>query len=201
MKKMFKVIPISLLAVLVLLAPACRTRKTPPPNTQPPVVTSTVPDIPPPPPQNNDTTVEPTEDFVKETPTATEETFPAEIEALNRYVQDKGYVRDAFFNYDEAGLDDAAQSALTASANWLKSREGAGYNLLIEGHCDERGTEQYNLALGDRRANTARDYLVTLGVEGGRIRTVSYGEERPFEDGHDDSAWAQNRRAHLVLVR
>ena len=202
MKKMFKVIPISLLAVLVLLAPACRTRKTPPPNTQPTVATSTVPDIPPPPPQtNNDTTVEPTEDFVRETPAATEETFPAEIEALNRYVQDRGYVRDAFFTYDEAGLDDAAQSALTASANWLKSREGAGYNLLIEGHCDERGTEQYNLALGDRRANTARDYLVTLGVDGGRIRTVSYGEERPFEEGHDDNAWAQNRRAHLVLVR
>src|SRR5688572_18126330 len=106
MKKMFKVIPISLLAVLVLLAPACRTRKTPPPNTQPSVATSTVPDIPPPPPQtSNDTTVEPTEDFVRETPAATEETFPADIEALNRYVQEKGYVRDAFFNYDEAGLD------------------------------------------------------------------------------------------------
>jgi peptidoglycan-associated lipoprotein len=71
----------------------------------------------------------------------------------------------------------------------------------VEGHCDERGTEQYNLALGDRRANSARDFLMTLGVDGSRIRTVSYGEERPFEEGHDDSAMAQNRRAHLVLVR
>jgi peptidoglycan-associated lipoprotein len=203
MKKMYKVISISLLAVLVLLAPACRSRKTPPPTTTPSTATgSGAPDIPlPPVPGNNDTTVEPSEDFVRDTPAATEETFPADIEALNRYVQERGYVRDAFFNYDEAGLDDAAQAALTASANWLKSREGAAYSLLIEGHCDERGTEQYNLALGDRRANTARDYMVTLGVDGGRIRTVSYGEERPFEEGHDDNAWAQNRRAHLVLVR
>lgn len=203
MKKMYNVMSISVVAALVLLAPACRTRKTVKPNTTPPSAsTTTVPDIPPPPAQtNNDTNVEPTEDFVRDTPAATEETFPADIEALNRFVQEKGYVRDAFFNYDEAGLDDAAQSALSASATWLKSRQGAGYNLLIEGHCDERGTEQYNLALGDRRANTARDYLVTLGVDAGRIRTVSYGEERPFEEGHDDNAWAQNRRAHLVLVR
>jgi peptidoglycan-associated lipoprotein len=128
-------------------------------------------------------------------------TFPSDMEELNRYVQGKGYVRDAFYNYDEATLDDAAQSALSASANWLKSKEGAGYSLLVEGHCDERGTEQYNLALGDKRANSAKDYLVTLGVDAGRIRTVSYGEERPFEEGHDDSSWAQNRRAHLVLVR
>ena len=87
----------------------------------------------------------------------------------------------------------------TATANWLRSN--AGYNLLIEGHCDERGTEQYNLALGDRRANTAKEYLMTLGIDAGRIRTVSYGEERPFDEGHDDAAWAKNRRAHLVLVR
>ena len=126
--------------------------------------------------------------------------MPTEIEALNRYVQEKGYIRDAYFNYDEATLDGAAQDALQNSATWLKG-EGAAYNLLIEGHCDERGTEQYNLALGDRRANTAKDYLVTLGINAGRIRTVSYGEERPFDNGHDDGAWAKNRRAHIVLVR
>ena len=74
------------------------------------------------------------------------------------------------------------------------------YSLLIEGHCDERGTEQYNLALGDRRANAAKEYIVALGIDGNRIRTVSYGEERPFDPGHDEAAWAKNRRAHLVIV-
>jgi len=117
---------------------------------------------------------------------------------LNRVAQSRGYVQDAFFEFNESTLSAAAQTALTSSANWLK--KNGQYNLLIEGHCDERGTEQYNLALGDRRANQAKEYLVTLGVDAGRIRTVSYGEERPFDPGHDESAWAKNRRDHLVLV-
>jgi peptidoglycan-associated lipoprotein len=102
------------------------------------------------------------------------------------------------FEYDASTLSGDAQAALSTSASWLKANPK--YSLLIEGHCDERGTEQYNLALGDRRANTAKDYLTTLGIDAGRIRTVSYGEERPFEEGHDEASWAQNRRAHLVLV-
>jgi peptidoglycan-associated lipoprotein len=72
---------------------------------------------------------------------------------------------------------------------------------VIEGHTDERGTQQYNLALGERRANIARDYLVTLGIAPVRIRTLSYGEERPFQRGSNESAWSQNRRAHMVLMR
>ncbi|HYI09532.1 MAG TPA: OmpA family protein [Thermoanaerobaculia bacterium] len=198
MKRM-KLILTVLIALLVVLAPACKSRKKPVEPTTVPA--TTVPDVPPPPVQNTDTRVTPPADFVQETPAVREEVFPADIEELNRYVQTKGYLRDAFYNYDEATLDDAAQASLTASATWLKGREGAGYNLLIEGHCDERGTEQYNLALGDRRANSAKDYLVTLGVDADRIRTVSYGEERPFEEGHDEASWSQNRRSHLVLVR
>lgn len=197
MTKTFRLTLMILIAALVLLAPACRTRRQPTPPTTTP--TTTAPEVAPP-PANNDTRVEQPDDFVRETPAPVEEVLPADIESLNRYVQERGYVRDAFFNYDESTLDDAAQTALTASARWLKG-EGAAYNVLIEGHCDERGTEQYNLALGDRRANTAREYLMTLGVDGRRIRTVSYGEERPFEEAHTESAWAQNRRAHLVLVR
>lgn len=198
MKKTFVA---SLVMILVALVPACKTRKT-----VPPVATTTTgaemppPNVDPPPARDTATPVAPAEDFVRDEQ-PTEELFPADIEELNRFAQQKGYVRDAFFNYGEAQLDDAAQQALTASATWLRGQQGAGYKLLIEGHCDERGTEQYNLALGDRRANTARDYLVTLGVDASRIRTVSYGEERPFEEGHDENAWAQNRRAHLVLVR
>jgi peptidoglycan-associated lipoprotein len=200
MKKMSKLIVLMLAVLVVVALPACRSnrRKVEPPKTE--TATSTIPDVPPPPVQTG-TPVEPTRDFVNETPDPTEDVFPTEIEELNRFVQTRGYIRDAFYNYDEATLDESAQAALTASANWLKSSEGANYRLLIEGHCDERGTEQYNLALGDRRANSAKDYLATLGVDASRIRTVSYGEERPFEEGQSDSAMAQNRRAHLVLVR
>ena len=201
MKKMSKPIVLMLVVVLLVLLPACRSnrRKVDPPVTP---ATTTIPDVPPPPMQTDTSVdVEPADDFVRETPEPTEDVFPVEIEELNRFVQSRGYIRDAFYNYDEATLDASAQAALTNSANWLKSREGANYRLLIEGHTDERGTEQYNLALGDRRANSAKDYLVTLGVDASRIRTVSYGEERPFEPGHSEAAWAQNRRAHLVLVR
>jgi peptidoglycan-associated lipoprotein len=155
-----------------------------------PIVTNTAPPT---------TTVPPREDFVRTDTAVREEPLPNDVESLNRLAQQKGYIQDAFYNYDEASLSSEAQAALTASANWLKSHPNL--NLLIEGHCDERGTEQYNLALGDRRANSARDFLVTLGIEGNRMRTVSYGEERPFAEGHDDAAWAKNRRAHLVLVK
>ena len=198
---MKKVFVASLVIISLVLVPACKTRKTPPPVTQTTVTEMRAPDVAPPPVTDTSTTVAQPTDFVREEPAAREEVFPADIEELNRYAHERGYIRDAFFNYDEATLDDAAQQALTASATWLRSPQGAGYRLLIEGHCDERGTEQYNLALGDRRANTAKDYLVTLGVDAGRIRTVSYGEERPFEEGHDDASWSQNRRAHLVVVR
>ena len=199
---MKKTLVASLVMISVALVPACRTRKTPAP-----VATTTTaadmqaPNVDPPPVRDTATEVAAPADFVREDAAPQEEVFPADIEELNRFAQQRGYVRDAFFNYGEATLDDAAQQALTASATWLRGPHGASYKLLIEGHCDERGTEQYNLALGDRRANTARDYLVTLGVDASRIRTVSYGEERPFEEGHDENAWAQNRRAHLVLVR
>ena len=199
MKKISKVILPGVAALALVALPACKTnrKKVEPVTTPPAVADTTAPDVSM--PTRTDTEVKPAEDFVQE-PTVQQEVMPTEIDALNRYVQEKGYVRDAFFNYDEAQLDDAAQSALQSSATWLRG-EGSAYNLLVEGHCDERGTEQYNLALGDRRANTAKDYLVTLGINAGRIRTVSYGEERPFDEGHDDGAWGKNRRAHLVLVR
>lgn len=196
---MKKAILWSLVLILVMVVPACKsTRK--PVTPVPTETTSTVPDVPPPPPMDTATRVEPQPDFVK-TDEPQEEVFPQDIEEANRVAQSKGYIRDAFFNYDEASLDDAAQANLSATATWLKSAQGTSYNVLIEGHCDERGTEQYNLALGDRRANAARDFLATLGIDGSRIRTVSYGEERPFEEGHDDASWSQNRRAHIVLVR
>ena len=183
--------------VLGMFATACP--KKPKPVTPEKVVTDTAPPavaMPPVTPPAAETVEN--KDFVQEKPIQ-QETLPADIEELNRYAQSHGYIQDAFFGYDESGLSADAQSALTSSANWLKG-DGKGYNLLVEGHCDERGTEQYNLALGDKRANTAKEYLATLGVDSSRIRTVSYGEERPFDPGHDETAYSKNRRAHLVLV-
>jgi peptidoglycan-associated lipoprotein len=194
MTKMLKAVGIALLVVLALAAVGCRTKKTPAPVTAPPVVTETAPPVVAPPP----TRVEPPVDFVKPEPAVTEEVLPSDIDELNRVAQQRGYIQDAFFAFDESTLSADAQSALTNSANWLK--KNSSYGLLIEGHCDERGTEQYNLALGDRRANTAKEYLQTLGIDASRLRTVSYGEERPFDAGHDESAWAKNRRDHLVII-
>jgi peptidoglycan-associated lipoprotein len=108
------------------------------------------------------------------------------------------YLKPAFFDYDKAELRADARDVLAANATWLKSHPTVAFT--IEGHCDERGTAQYNLALGDRRANSAKEYLVSLGIDSGRIKTVSYGKERPFATQHDEEAWAKNRRAHFVVT-
>jgi peptidoglycan-associated lipoprotein len=105
-------------------------------------------------------------------------------------------MQDAFFDYDKHELRPEARAVLTGNAEYLMANPGA--RILIEGHCDERGTNEYNLALGDRRARAARDFLIHYGVEAARIEIVSFGEERPFAPGHDEIAWSQNRRAHFV---
>jgi len=102
----------------------------------------------------------------------------------------------AFFDFDSYALRDDARSVLDRDARML--RDNMGTAVTIEGHCDERGTAEYNQALGERRAQAARDYLVSAGIAASRIQIISYGKERPFADGHDESAWQQNRRAHLV---
>jgi peptidoglycan-associated lipoprotein len=102
-----------------------------------------------------------------------------------------------YFDFDSYNLTSEAKGTLDANARELKRVSAAA--ITIEGHCDERGTKAYNLALGEKRANAAREYLVALGVSGSRINTVSYGKERPFDPGHDESAWAKNRRAHFVV--
>jgi len=103
---------------------------------------------------------------------------------------------DVFYDYDKSDLRMDAIEQLKTNANWMQSN--TANTVIIEGHCDERGTNEYNLALGERRANSARDYIVNLGVAPARMKTVSYGEERPFATGSTEEAWAQNRRAHFV---
>jgi len=102
-----------------------------------------------------------------------------------------------YFAYDSSVLDDMAQSALKSKADWL--RENQASRVLIEGHCDERGTIEYNLALGDRRAESAKRFLMSLGIDGSRLATVSYGEERPLESGAGEASWAKNRRAQFDI--
>jgi peptidoglycan-associated lipoprotein len=106
-------------------------------------------------------------------------------------------LQPAFFDLDSYTLRDDARATLDKDAKLL--RDHPKVTVTIEGHCDERGTSEYNQALGERRAQAARDYLVAAGINTGRIEIISYGKERPFAPGHDESAWQQNRRAHLVV--
>ena len=199
MTKVVKGLLSGLVLTAVIAAPACR--HTSKPTT---TATATVPATDTGAPAVAMETPKPTpvpepKDFVAETtPPVKVENLSADIEEANRQAQQRGYIQDAFYNLDDSTLSADAQSALSNSATWLKKHPE--YTLLIEGHCDERGTEQYNLALGERRANSAKVYMNTLGVDASRIRIVSYGEEHPFDPGHDESAWSKNRRAHLVLV-
>ena len=107
-------------------------------------------------------------------------------------------LKPAFFELDNDQLSADAQKALTDNAAVLK--QNPAWVVTIEGHCDERGTPEYNLALGERRAVTARAFLVSLGISGDRLRTVSYGKEFPFDPGHDEAAYSKNRRAHFVIT-
>ncbi len=120
---------------------------------------------------------------------------PPPAEDPVKVVQDR--MADVFFDYDSAALSSSAQSTLDANGGALN--QYANVSATIEGHCDERGTVEYNLALGDRRAQAAKDYLVRYGVPTSRLSTISYGEERPFATGSGEDAWAQNRRAHFVV--
>ena len=106
-------------------------------------------------------------------------------------------LKDAFFDFDKSALRDDQKAALTEDVAWLKGNGGA--KVLIEGHCDERGTAEYNLGLGERRAKAVKDYLIAAGIAADRISIISYGKERPFVLGHDESAWKWNRRGHFVL--
>jgi peptidoglycan-associated lipoprotein len=102
------------------------------------------------------------------------------------------------FGYDSYELDAEAKAVLTRHAQWLRANPAV--RVTLEGHCDERGTREYNLALGDRRANSAKNFLAAQGIDVSRLSTISYGKERPAVDGSDEAAWAQNRRAVTVVM-
>jgi len=108
-------------------------------------------------------------------------------------------LKDVFFDFDQAVIREDMQNVLDENVKWLKANPMV--KILLEGHCDERGTNEYNLALGQRRAKAVKDYLEVAGIDPARIETISYGEERPFVLGHDESAWKWNRRAHFIVSR
>jgi peptidoglycan-associated lipoprotein len=110
--------------------------------------------------------------------------------------EERTTLADAFFDFDDASLRSDAKTTLENNARFLETHGSA--KAIVEGHCDERGSVEYNLALGERRARAAKDFLVSYGIAAARLTTISYGKERPFDSGHDESSWSKNRRAHFV---
>jgi len=129
----------------------------------------------------------------QETPAPLEEELAADIAAA------ASKLKDVFFAFDDYSLTGEARDILAGDGKVLT--QTPRLKIVIEGHCDERGTVEYNLALGEKRAASAKSYLVNYGIESSRISIVSYGKERPFDPGHDEAAWAQNRRAHFVVQK
>ena len=127
-------------------------------------------------------------------PIASDSLSSTDIDTLNK----NSPFQPVFFAYDQDDIDAAGQQALNNNAALMKKYPT--WVVTIEGHSDERGTAEYNLALGERRALAARNYLVSLGIPADHLRTVSYGKEFPFETGHDEASWSKNRRAHFVVT-
>jgi peptidoglycan-associated lipoprotein len=187
MKRMAK-----LLAVMSLLVAIGCHKNVPPvarPTPPPPAPTTTPAPRPPSPPEP---VAEPT--IVPPEPVRDDAIASASLDDLNR----NSPLKPVFFALDSDELTSEAQKSLDENAALLKRY--ATWAVTIEGHCDERGTAEYNLALGERRAVAARAYLVSLGVPADRLRTVSYGKEFPFDPGHDEGAYSKNRRAHFVVT-
>lgn len=180
------VLTVFLILLLSLSVAGC---KKPPPETVP--EPSVEPAKPPPPPAVDTIEVEPDyppEPFVEEKP---------DIDTLIGQWNRSGVLQTIYFGYDSSELSDSARRILRNNADWLKAQ--GDVNVLVEGNCDERGTIEYNLALGERRADSVRGYMTKLGIQRSRVRIITYGEERPIDPGHNESAWSKNRRAAFVL--
>ena len=181
-----------ILAALLLMSAGACTKKTPPvarPIPPPPPPTAVAPTKPPAPAEP---VKEPT--MVPAAPITEDKVGALTLDEINR----NSPLKPVFFDYDRTDISAEAQRILDANAEVLK--KNATWVITIEGHCDERGTAEYNLALGERRAVAAQSYLVALGIPASRVKIVSYGKEFPFDPGHDEAAWAKNRRAHFVIT-
>jgi len=183
------VLLVGLLAVLT--AAGCGGRRTPAPQPIPDLPTdapAVVEREPPPTSRVADTLPPPPAPLVED------EIANRSLDDLNR----ESPLQPVFFAFDSSELDDVGRTAASANAEVL--RRYPTWVITVEGHCDERGTPEYNLALGERRATAVKTYLVSLGIPAERVRVVSYGKEFPFDPGHTEQAWAQNRRGHFVIT-
>jgi peptidoglycan-associated lipoprotein len=124
---------------------------------------------------------------------------PKETKFEIKDTQEVSSLKDVYFEFDQYNLTDQATEVLTKNADWLK--DNPKVRILVEGHCDERGTVEYNMALGQKRATSVRDFLFSLGVKAERINTISYGKEKPIDPAHNEEAWARNRRTHMLVVK
>ena len=178
------------MVVAALVTAGCAKKPAPVARPMPPPATgggeSVVPPLPPPPPIVDPPVVTP--------PVPTDTIGSRSLDDINR----NSPLQPVYFALDSFEIDDQARKVLQASAEVLKQQPS--WQITVEGHCDERGTAEYNLSLGERRSIAAKSYLVTLGIAGDRLRTVSYGKEFPFDPGHDEAAWSKNRRAHFVVT-
>jgi peptidoglycan-associated lipoprotein len=179
-------------AMTLVGAGACAKKKAPVarPTTPPAAVASPTSGNRPPTPPEPVREPEP----VPAEPISSDPLSSTDIDSINR----NSPFQPVFYRLDEAEIDTAGQQALNANAELMKKYPT--WIVTIEGHSDERGTAEYNLALGERRAMAARNYLVALGIPADRLRTVTYGKEFPFEPGHDEGSWSKNRRAHFVVT-
>lgn len=181
-------IVLGLLAVTLVLVTGCSSQA-PAPVAPPPTV-DTAPkttDVDP-----NPTPAKPV-DVTEPTPEPTIEELQADLER-------QGLLGDVFYDFDKYELRPEARDRLAKNAEFMKSAQGRSLKFKIEGHCDERGTNEYNLALGQKRTSTSLDYLISLGIDRSRFKTVSYGEERPFCTESNEACWQRNRRARFVIT-
>jgi len=181
----------AILAIVAMAAGAACAKKTPPvakPTTPPPVDSSSGTRPPEPPTPVNEPQPVPAE------PAPMDELASRDLDDINK----NSPFQPLFFGYDQAEVSVEGQQVLNANAEIMKRY--ATWIITIEGHADERGTAEYNLALGERRALAARNYLVSLGIPADRLRTVSYGKEFPFDPARTEEAYAMNRRAHFVVT-
>ena len=182
--------------VVVSVSIGACAKKTPPvTRPEPPEPPAAVTPTPPPPPPAPPVEV-PVAPPV--TPAPEDKLLTANLDELNRLVASQGLIKPVFYAFDSAELSPEAVSTLKGNADVL--RKYSSWKITIEGHCDERGTPEYNRALGERRALAVREELIRLGIDPKRVETISYGEDRPVDPGHDEAAWKKNRRADFILL-
>lgn len=183
-----KIFILSLLSFVLLAAMGCARRQkvATAPDTIPPAAVAETAPAPEPGPE------------APAAPAAEPDPLDGDLATVNEYLRRQGLLADVYFDYDRASLTEQSREQLARSAEIL--RRYPQLLVTLEGHCDDRGTPEYNLALGEKRAFTTRDYLTSLGIDEGRLHTMSYGEERPVCTDSAETCWRQNRRAHPMVT-